>query len=151
RLRSLRIGEQPVWDPAAWEATLDAAPGVRAQLRRARAKGVEVRALAPGELGAAEAPARPAVEELIRRWLASRPMPPMRFLLQVQAFSDLEERRCFVAEQRGRVVGFLAAVPVYARGGWLFEDLLRDPAAPNGTVELLVDAAMRALAAAGSH
>jgi phosphatidylglycerol lysyltransferase len=68
----------------------------------------------------------------------------------VDSFSHLEERRCFVAERDGRVVGFLAAVPVYARGGWLFEDLVRDAAAPNGTNELLFDAAMRAVADAGS-
>ena len=35
------------------------------------------------------------------------------------------------------------------RNGWLFEHLLRDPAAPNGTSELLVDHAMRALADRG--
>jgi phosphatidylglycerol lysyltransferase len=46
-------------------------------------------------------------------------------------------------------VGFLSAIPVYARPGWLFEDFLRDPGAPNGTVELLVDAGMRAAAAEG--
>jgi phosphatidylglycerol lysyltransferase len=75
----------------------------------------------------------------------------MGFLVEVHAFEHLDERRCFVAERAGHVVGFLAAVPVYARGGWLFEDLLRDPSAPNGTAELLVDAAMRAAAAEGSR
>src|SRR5690606_35736563 len=38
-----------------------------------------------------------------------------------------------------------------ARRGWLFEDLLRDPEAPNGTTELLFDEAMRAAAAEGSR
>jgi phosphatidylglycerol lysyltransferase len=52
-----------------------------------------------------------------------------------------------VAEACGRVVGFLGVIPIYARGGWFFEDFLRDPAAPNGTIELLVDAGMRAAAA----
>lgn len=35
-------------------------------------------------------------------------------------------------------------IPIYARRGWFFEDFVRDPAAPNGTIELLVDAGMRA-------
>ena len=149
-LAALRIGEQPVWDPAAWADALRATRSLREQLRRARAKGVAVRALAPVEL-AAESPTRAAIDALIARWSHGHPMPPMGFLVQVHAYEHLEERRCFVAERDGRVVGFLAAVPVYARGGWLFEDLLRDPAAPNGTGELLVEAAMRAAAAEGSR
>jgi phosphatidylglycerol lysyltransferase len=150
-LAALPIGEQPVWDPAAWAATIDATASLRAQLRRARGKGVSLRALAAEELADERGTTRRAIDDLIRRWLAGRPLPPMGFLVQVHAFSHPGERRCFVAEREGRVIGFLAAVPVYARGGWLFEDLLRDPAAPNGTSELLVDAAMRAAAAAGSR
>ena len=49
----------------------------------------------------------------------------------------------------GALVGFLAVAPIYARDGWLLQDLLRDPDAPNGTAELLVDAAMRAAPARG--
>jgi phosphatidylglycerol lysyltransferase len=37
-------------------------------------------------------------------------------------------------------------IPIYARGGWFFEDFLREPGAPNGTIELLIDAGMRAAA-----
>jgi phosphatidylglycerol lysyltransferase len=176
-LAALAIGEQPVWDPVAWRATLQATSSLREQLRRARAKGVTVRALSPEELAddqpetlggfpgppatdsARQAELRPrgpgatrqAVDQLIDRWLARHPLPPMGFLVQVHAFSHLAERRCLVAEQGGRVIGFVAAVPVYARDGWFVEDLLRDPAAPNGTAELLVDAVMNAAAAAGSR
>jgi phosphatidylglycerol lysyltransferase len=67
--------------------------------------------------------------------------------VQVDPFTFPERRRLFVAEASGRIVGFLGVIPIYARGGWFFEDFLRDPAAPNGTVELLVDAGMRAAAA----
>jgi len=48
-------------------------------------------------------------------------------------------------------VGFLVATPVPARRGWLVEQWPRAPGAPNGTAELLVDAAMRALAAADAR
>jgi phosphatidylglycerol lysyltransferase len=150
-LAALRIGEQPEWDPAAWAATVAATRSLREQLRRARAKGVTVRALPSAELADAAGATRRAIDALIARWSQSHPMPPMGFLFELHAYEDLDERRCFVAERDGRVVGFLAAVPVYARGGWLFEDLLRDPAAPNGTAELLVEAAMRAAAAEGSR
>jgi phosphatidylglycerol lysyltransferase len=124
---------------------------LREQLRRARAKGVTVRALPAAELADAGGATRRAIDALIARWSAAHPMPPMGFLVDVHAYEHLDERRCFVAERDGHVVGFLAAVPVYARGGWLFEDLLRDPAAPNGTAELLVEAAMTAAAAEGSR
>jgi phosphatidylglycerol lysyltransferase len=150
-LAALRIGEQPVWDPATWAATVESTRSLREQLRRARNKGVVVRALPAAELADAAGATRRAVDALIARWSEGHPMPPMGFLVQVHAYEHLEERRCFVAERDGRVVGFLAAVPVYARRGWLFEDLLRDPAAPNGTAELLVEAAMRAAAAEDSR
>jgi phosphatidylglycerol lysyltransferase len=151
-LPSILVGEQPVWDPLQWDATIATrqAKSLREQLRRARAKGVAVRRVTPEEIANVESPVRRAVESLIERWLGSRGMAPMGFLVDVQPFAFAEERRYFVAEQAGRVVGFLAAVPVYARSGWLLEDLLRDPGAPNGTAELVVDFAMRALAAEGS-
>jgi phosphatidylglycerol lysyltransferase len=78
-------------------------------------------------------------------------MAAMGFVVQVHLFGEARERRYFVAEQAGRVVGFLGAVPVYARHGWLFEDLLRDPRAPNGTSEALIDLAMRTVAAEGAE
>ncbi len=140
---SVAIGAQPVWDPSQWKATLAGAPSLREQIRRARAKGVTVREATPAEITEPTSEARRAIDALIVRWLAVKPMAPMGFLVDVQPFSFAEERRYFLAERAGRVVGFLAAVPVYARGGWFFEDLLRDASAPNGTTELLVDAAMR--------
>jgi phosphatidylglycerol lysyltransferase len=146
---SLLIGEQPVWDPARWGESLRSSRSLREQLRRARAKGVRVRLVDPAELTPAE-PLRCAVDGLIARWLGSRAMAPMGFLVQLEPCSFLGERRCFVAEAGGAIVGFLAAVPVYERRGWFLENLLRDPKAPNGTAELLVDAAMRMAADGGS-
>jgi phosphatidylglycerol lysyltransferase len=107
---------------------------------------VTVRALAGDELAPGHA-TRAQVEQLIERWLASRPIAPMGFLVQVDPFTFPEARRCFVAEQDGHVVAFLGVIPIYARRGWFFEDFLRDPDAPNGAIELLVDASMRAAAA----
>jgi phosphatidylglycerol lysyltransferase len=144
---ALRIGEQPLWSPTEWDAVLKKSKSLREQLRRARAKGVVVRALAVDELAASH-PTRVALDALIGRWLASRILAPMGFLVQVDPFTFPERRHYFVAEVAGAIVGFLGVIPIYARDGWFFEDFLRDPAAPNGTVELLVDAGMRAAAAA---
>jgi phosphatidylglycerol lysyltransferase len=143
---SLRIGDQPIWAPGDWSAVLRDSRSLREQLRRAQAKGVTVRALGPAELAPGQ-PIRSALDGLIARWLASRSLAPMAFLVHVDPFTFPGERRTFVAERDGRPVGFLSAIPIYARPGWFFEDFLRDPDAPNGTVELLVDAGMRAAAA----
>jgi phosphatidylglycerol lysyltransferase len=147
RWAALRVGDQPIWAPADWTAVVRANRSLREQLRRAQAKAVTVRALAPGALAVGQ-PIRVALDGLIARWLASRPIAPMGFLVHVDPFSFPDERRYFVAERAGVVVGFLSAIPIYARPGWFFEDFLREPSAPNGTVELLVDAGMRAAAAA---
>jgi phosphatidylglycerol lysyltransferase len=149
----LLIGEQPVWDPRHWQTTLRQTPSLREQLRRARAKGVSVSAAAPEDY-AAGAPLRGQIEALITSWQGSKPMPPMGFLVRVEPFELAAERRLFVAKLVGgdgvRLVGFAAVVPVYARNGWFIDDLIRDPTAPNGTMELLIDAAMNDAAAAGS-
>lgn len=148
----LRIGDQPSWDPAAWDGTLRDTRSLREQLRRARAKGVTVRALTAAEVAPGH-PLRGELEALIARWLASRALAPMGFLVQIEPFTLPAERRYLIASVAGadgpRIVGFLGIVPMFARRGWFFEDFLRAPDAPNGTVELLVDAGMRAAAAAG--
>jgi phosphatidylglycerol lysyltransferase len=145
---ALRIGDQPVWAPGDWPAVVRESKSLREQLRRSRAKGVVIRALEVGELAPGH-PVRARLDALIKRWLATKQIAPMGFLVQLDPFSFPEEKRYFIAERDGAIVGFLAVIPVYARGGWFFEDLLRDPNAPNGTVELLVDAGMRAAAAEG--
>ena len=149
-LPRLCIGEQPVWDPAAWGETLKGSRSLREQLRRARTKQVSVREVAAEAL-IAGSPLRAAIDDLAARWLASRRMAPMGFLVGVELFGFAQARRYFAAEREGELVALLAAVPIYARDGWLVEDLLRDPDAPNGTAELLVDAAMRAFEVAGSR
>ena len=150
-MRSLLIGEQASWDPASWEETLRDTPSLREQLRRARAKGVSVRRVDPAEVRPGHA-ARKGMEAVEARWLLGHAMPPMGFLVDVQPFDRAEERRFWAAERDGAIVAFLVAVPIPARSGWLIEDLLRDPeAAPSGSAELLIDAAMRGLAAEGSR
>jgi phosphatidylglycerol lysyltransferase len=147
---AIRVGEQPIWDPRTWDQALAGSASLRYQLRRARSKGVRVRAVAPAELADPASLTRRGIERVIERWQRARPMAPMGFLVDLQPFSDAAERMAFVAERGGRVVGFLVAVPVFARDGWFFEDLLRADDAPNGTAELLFDTAMRVAASRGA-
>jgi phosphatidylglycerol lysyltransferase len=150
-LVAMRIGEQPVWDPTSWEEILRGTRSLREQIRRARAKGVAVHPFDPGHLADPGGARRADVERLVARWESARPMPPMGFLVQIHLHTELGERRFFSATRDGELVGFLSMVPVFARGGWFIEDLIRAPEAPNGTAELLIDAAMRAAAAEGSR
>lgn len=149
-LRSVVVGLQPVWDPRDWGQLAESSRSFRYQLSRATAKGLSVRRLDPAELSDSRGSTRIGIERLIEHWLAGRRMSPMRFLVRVEPFSFAAERRSFVAEVDSVVVGFLSAVPVYARNGWFIEDVVRARNAPNGTVESLIDAAMRHAAADGS-
>ena len=140
---ALLIGEQPEWDADLWPAALRASGSLREQLRRARAKGVTVRTATTEELVSSAAPLRHELERLVAAWLRRHEMAPMGFLVQVDPLTLLEEHRVHLAEQDGRLVAFLSAAPIFARPGWLLQNLIRAPSAPNGTAELLVDHAMR--------
>jgi phosphatidylglycerol lysyltransferase len=146
-LRSLNIGEQPTWDPRDWPNIIDKHRSLREQLRRARGKGVRVRLLESAELERGET--HDQLARIADRWLSARSMAPMGFLVRLEPFTFPNERRCFVAEVDGHVVAFAGVIPVPARGGWFLEDLARDPNAPNGTSELLVDSVMRWTGATG--
>ncbi len=148
-LTSVGIGEQPVWDPRDWHATVARSRTLRSQVSRPTKKGVSARVVSAEELRST-ARLREDLASLVGRWLASRGMPPMKFLVDVQLEGFEDERRCVVAERRGALVGACLAVPVYARRGWFLENVLRAPDAPNGTAELLVDVTMRAIAAEGA-
>ena len=139
------LGAQPVWNPAGWAAIIAGKASLRAQLNRARNKGVAV-----GERSPPAAENDPELRRCLAEWLATRGLPPLRFLVEPQTLGRLGDRRTFVAERAGRVVGFLVATPVPARAGWLVEQIVRGTDAPNGTSELLLDSAVRAVAAGGA-
>lgn len=142
----VRLGAQPTWDPQGWEAAVRRKASLRAQLHRAHNKGVRI-----AEWPAGRAHDAPALREVLRAWLATRGLPPLGFMVTPDLLGHTEDRRVFVARRGAEIVGFLVATPVPARDGWLVEQWPRVRAAPNGTTHLLVDAAMRAFADAGSR
>ena len=141
----LLLGAQPWWDPARWEQLVAGHPSLRAQLRRARNKAVQVDEW-PAEQAARR---RVELEGCMTHWLGTRGMPPMRFLVEHDTLGCLDNRRLFVACRGDEVLGFLVASPVPRRGGWLIEQVVRGRGAVNGTSESLVHAAMQAFAAEG--
>lgn len=140
------LGAQPVWKPTQWAGIIAGHASLRAQLHRARNKGVVVVEWPPRN-----ATEHPELRRCLQEWLQTRGLPPLHFLVEPETLSALEDRRIFVATRAGAVVGFVVLSPVPARQGWLTEQFVRGHAAPNGTVELLLDAAVRAVAAGGAE
>ncbi len=139
------LGAQPVWNPQNWREIPAHAPSLRGQIHRARNKGVQVSEWTP-----ARASADPRLQDVLREWLRTRLLPTMHFLVEPHTLHDLEGRRLFVAERGDRIVAFINASPVAARQGWLVEQFVRGTHAPNGTIELLLDTMMQAVAADGA-
>ena len=141
------LGAQPSWDPRRWTDALARRGSVRAQFNRARNKGVVVR-----EWPAADAENHPALRRCLSEWLATRHLPPLHFLVEPETLSRLDDRRVFVAERGDReVLAFTVLSPVPARNGWLVEQIVRGLRAPNGTAELLIDTAIRAVGDSGAR
>ncbi len=138
------IGEQPWWRVRDWPSVLRANRRLREQLRRARKKGVVVRAVSPSEL-ARGTKLKGEVDALAETWLAHRPMQPMHFLVTLAMFEHAPEHRYYEARRDGALVAFASVVPIYARAAFMLEDLVREPHTPNGTTELLFNCAMRDL------
>jgi phosphatidylglycerol lysyltransferase len=139
-LRSMLIGELPVWDPGNWNDLLQRRTGLRRQLRRTRARGVRVRRLLVSDLATDDR--RRAIEHLTSAWLASRRMPAMGFLVGMGVCAFSEHRHCFIAERSGSIVALAYVIPVPQRDGWVVEHLVRGPHTPNGSIELLIDVIM---------
>ncbi len=152
------VGAQPVWDAAEWAETADAHASLRAQFNRARNKGVVVE---PRPLSwlAADGADSSGLAALRSRWLDAKGLPPLGFLTGVEilpraggaAAASARDRRLYVALVDGEPLGCLVASPIPLRNGWLVEQVIRHPRAPNGTAELLIDTAARDLAATGAR
>lgn len=134
------LGAQPVWNPSHWTGIVTGRSSLRAQLNRARNKGVAVR-----EWAIEEAHGNPLLHQCLHAWLESKGLPPLHFVIEPETLERLENRRIFVAEHGSHVASFLVLSPIPGRNGWLTEQFPHHPSAPNGTVELMMDAAIRKL------
>src|SRR5271163_1516732 len=75
------IGAQPVWNPQGWAGVIEARRSLRAQLSRARNKGVTVESIP-----CAQGRGNPELERVLDQWLASRGLPPLHFLVEPRTF-----------------------------------------------------------------
>lgn len=142
----LLLGAQPVWQAGAWHATIRGKSSLRAQLARACNKGVQVQPWQARQVADSA-----ALREVLEQWLASRRIPALGFLVEPNLLDAVADRRAWVATRDDAVQGFVLAAPIPLRRGWYIEHLIRQPTAPNGTADLLLDAAVRDLAASGAE
>lgn len=140
------LGAQPVWNPAHWAEVVSKRATLRAQFNRARNKGVRVT-----EWPAGKAHNNESLRLCLNAWLSSKGLPALHFVIEPETLERLENRRIFVAERNSEVIAFLILSPIPERNGWLTEQFPHRPSAPNGTVELMMDTAIRKLAGEGSE
>lgn len=138
------LGAQPVWRPSAWPDIVARHSSLRAQINRAKNKGVVA-----AEWSIENARNNERLSECLNVWLASKGLPPLHFVVEPDTLARLENRRVFVATADDQIVAFLVLSPIPERSGWLTEQFPHRPGAPNGSVELMMDTAIRSLAADG--
>jgi lysylphosphatidylglycerol synthetase-like protein (DUF2156 family) len=85
-----------------------------------------------------------AMEEVGQQWLRARHGLQVH-ISNIYLFNDIEGKRWFYAKQGDKVVGVVCLNQLQKHQGWLLNHLMTLPDAPNGTSELLVVTALRAV------
>jgi phosphatidylglycerol lysyltransferase len=144
---AVKVGASPYFDLRTWNPRGDSAKKIRAGANQARRAGVVVETITDG----VDERLRKETAQLCLHWLgARRAATTFGWLVALDPFLHSEYKKYFTARVDGKLVGFLAASPIPARHGWYLEDVLREPAAPQGTATLLVVEALAALKAEGA-
>lgn len=146
-LRAIKIGSAPYFDLTTWAPRGDRAKKARAGVNQARRAGVHV-----SEVTTIDERLIRETACLCKSWLTTR-RSAIRFewLFTVEPFQHKKQKKYFTArDANGKLVGFLAASPIPARGGWYLEDVLRSRNAPNGTTDLLVVEVLDSLKRSGA-
>ena len=139
------VGAQPMWAPADLLSEFAHHASLRAQLNRARNKGVRVQSASHlDNITVSE------MDQCLEEWIGDRGLPPLHFLIETRTLGNLQDRAVFVARRDDAMVGFLVATPIPARNGWLVEQIVRGKNAPNGTAEILLREAALKLESMGA-
>jgi len=140
---ALKIGGEPYF----WLDEYDPDLERISTAKRLHAKGAMVREFVPSKLTGLE---RAELDLMVEEWLASRKMTSLGFLNRVEPWTESARKKYFRVILQGRTLAFLATVPVPARNGWYFVDLIRWQDSPPGSVELLMLESMRLLKQQGA-
>src|ERR1700675_41818 len=78
---TIAIGAQPVWNPQGWAHVVESRRSLRAQLARARNKGLTIESIP-----CAQGRDNPELDRVLDEWLRSRGPPPLHFLVEPRTF-----------------------------------------------------------------
>ncbi len=143
---SIRIGAQPVWNPAVLSERFHERGSLRAQVRRTHNKGLKVEEWPIQCLHSLS-----SLRICLDQWLARLPMAPLRFLTDPYILDRMRNHRIFIAFRNDSPAAYLVLTPIPGRSGWLAEQIIRGNKAPNGAGMALLAAVSHKLAQEGSN
>ena len=118
---------------------------VRKKVKHALKDGVTIQEYTGGD---------PAIEAEINtiatNWVQRRRGPQI-YLAHITLFNDRTGKRWFYATHKEKIVGLIVLNELKAKGGWLLNNQMLIPIAPNGTSELLIITALEALEKEDCH
>lgn len=145
----LKIGEEPIFGLAGYAPRGNRTKKVRSAANQARKGGVTVDLLTPGTSPGASL----ALEmlDVQAAWQATRNIKALSFTLRLAPLEHADDKLILLARKAGRLEGFVTCIPIAARNGYYFEDMIRRPDAPNGVSEMLFLAAVEACRERGAE
>lgn len=143
----LKLGEEPFFELEQFALRGNKMANVRSSGNTARNRGVTVREYFP--LAREGMMINPRLETISQQWLQGRGMGELSFTLGTLSLSHPGDRRYFIAEQAGQVIGFLTYTPIYARQGVYLDLMRRVEETPPGTMDLLLTESFRFLKESG--
>lgn len=147
-LHAIKIGEEPLFDTAAWAPRGDRAKKVRSASNQARKTGVTVEILPPGATPTAALERE--IAEATADWRTSRNVKALGFTLRLAPLAHSNDKIVLLARREGRLEAFLTCVPYAGGSRYYLEDLIRRKSAPTGATELLVIEAVAEAARRGA-
>jgi len=145
-LNAIMIGSDPVFKLDQYPPTGHEWKTIVPAAKRLATRGALVREMRADEIKAEE---RQRMDEITAVWLGSRKMASLGFLNKVEPWMLAQEKKYFSVSLNGELLAFIAAIPVFARQGWYFIDVMRQSDTPAGTTALLILEAMRLLQTEG--
>jgi phosphatidylglycerol lysyltransferase len=130
---SIKIGEEGIFDLSNYSFEGGKMKSARQSANHAKNKGVKI-----AKLEEKDEKTFDEIKKLSKDWLKTRKTTGFSFLLTLNPLENFEDKLFFVAQHNNKIVGYLSCVPIYARNGYYFEDLIRDKEAPYGTNYLLI-------------
>lgn len=137
------IGFQTVLIPSQWNRIKNQKSSLAYQIRRSHHKGTVVRPAAGSDFI--------QIKECVEKWQSQKKPLKLYFMTDPQIAIHSEGRRQWIAKNGDRIVGTLVATPIPAENGWLLEQWIRHPDAPNGTIEHIIDEAISQLYLEGAQ